>query len=208
MYLFRDTPVDLNSNLRIIHAIPSALKVDIYLSGELIATNLSFGEVSNYKNIQYGEYEFQLFKAGTYDTPLYTTEIYIYPKSFNTMSIVTNDSKISLLQLKDATSLSEDATLSFIRFINLSPNAPLLNLALPNGEQLFNGVEYLETTGYYPLSPGIYNFKVYIYPAQGIYKYINEVKLSPGEFITIYIVGLYKDNPALGYVLTHDGAKI
>ena len=66
-------------------------------------------------------------------------------------------------------------------------------------------VEYLETTGYYPVSPAIYDFKVTLSSFSGLYKYINDKKLENGRFYTIYIIGLLNGNPELGYLLVEDG---
>ena len=88
--------------------------------------------------------------------------------------------------------------------INLSPNSPLLSLSLPNNIELFNSVEYLETTGYYMLSSGIYNLQVTVASDQSITKYIKNISLYNGNFYTIYIIGLFNDTPQLGYLLTVD----
>lgn len=95
----------------------------------------------------------------------------------------------------------------FLRFIHLSPNSPLISLSLSNDEILFNNVEYLETTGYYPLSPAIYDFKVTFSSFAGLIKYINDKKLTNGRFYTIYIIGLLNKEPKLGYLLVEDGIE-
>ena len=95
-------------------------------------------------------------------------------------------------------------TLAFLRFINLSPNAPLLSLSLPNGTVLFNGAEYLETTGYYQVSSGIYNFEVLLGSSEVTAKYIKNLTLDGNKFYTIYIIGLFNDKPPLGYLFVED----
>ena len=93
---------------------------------------------------------------------------------------------------------------TFLRFMNLSPNSPLLSLSLPNNTELFNSVEYLETTGYYMISSGIYNLQVTIASDESVKKYINNISFDNGNFYTIYIIGLFNDTPKLGYLLTVD----
>ena len=66
---------------------------------------------------------------------------------------------------------------------------------------------YLETTGYYPLSPAIYDFKVTFSSFAGLIKYINDKKLTNGRFYTIYIIGLLNKEPKLGYLLVEDGIE-
>lgn len=143
----------IETSVRILHAVPNAPNVDIYLNGSLIASNLAFGKISEYMQISPGEYEFQLYPTGTYDKPLLSQNIQLISNSNYTVSIVTLANNLFLFRLKDD-NVPSSKSQSLLRFINLSSNAPLLSLALPNGVTLFNEAEYLETTGYYQLSPG------------------------------------------------------
>ena len=96
--------------------------------------------------------------------------------------------------------------LSYVRFINLAPTAPLLSLRLPDDRVLFNETSYLETNNYYPTSPGVYNFIVST--SDGNFsKYISDIHLTPNLYITIYMIGLYDKTPPLGYILVKDGLK-
>lgn len=200
--LNRSLPI-LNSNIRVLHAVPTAGAVDVYANGNLITPRVSFGNLTDYKTLPPGSYEFQLFKAGTYDTPLLTQDITVIPSSNYTISVVTLQSNLYLFRLKDDNVPSTKIS-TFLRFMNLSPNAPLLNLSLPNNIELFNGVEYLETTGYYMLSSGIYNLQVTISAADVVTKYIKNLSFDNGKFYTIYVIGLFNDKPPLGYLLTVD----
>ena len=149
----------VETSIRILHAVPNAPNVDVYLNGSLITSNLAFGKISKYIQIPPEEYEFQLFRAGTYDKPLLSQNVQLIANANYTVSIVTLANNLYLFRLKDD-NVPVSKSQAFLRFINLSSNAPLLSLALPNGITLFNEAEYLETTGYYQLSPGIYNFEV------------------------------------------------
>ena len=203
MTFLRETLIDLKSNIRFIHALPNGGAVDVYASGELISENLDFGKYSNYIPLNSGSYEIQLYPAGLYDKPLLTKTINLLPKSLSTISIISLSGSIDLFSLND--SFSGNLSNSFIRFINLSQNAPLLTLSLSNNDSLFNNVEYLETTGYYPLSPGYYNFRVIFSSAQVISKFIRELQLINGQFYTIYIIGSLNSSPQLGYLVLKDG---
>lgn len=204
--LFRQNLPNLQSKMRFLHAIPSAPAVDIYLDGNFIGKNLAFSEISCYENISPGNHELQLYRTGTYDTPLFTKSIDILPDTSSTVNIVTLGGRIDILVLNDA-SMKGNMTNCFLRFIHLSPNAPLISLSLPNDIVLFDNVEYLETTGYYPLSPAIYNFKVTFSAISGLEKYINNKTLRNGKFYTIYIIGLLNMKPQIGYLMVEDGSN-
>ncbi|MGL4773814.1 MAG: DUF4397 domain-containing protein [Clostridium sp.] len=204
MYLFRETLPKLKGNLRFLHASPNAPNVDIYADGEPVATNLNFSDISKYNELAPGQHKIQIFKSGTYDTPLLSEEYLVIPGTHFTLAVILLESTIELLTLKDA-NISGKTEGSFIRFINLSPSAPLLSLSLPTGDVLFNSVEYIETTGYYPLSAGIYNFVVSASNASVFSKYIKNMNLKPGDFTTIYILGQFKTAPKIGYLSVLDG---
>ena len=193
----------IETSVRILHAVPNAPNVDIYLNGSLITRNLAIGKISKYMQISPGEYEFQLYPTGTYDKPLLSQNIQLISNSNYTVSIVTLANNLFLFRLKDD-NVPSSKSQSLLRFINLSSNAPLLSLALPNGVTLFNEAEYLETTGYYQLSPGIYNFEILLGSSQITTKYINNITLDGGKFYTIYIIGLFNDKPPLGYLFVDD----
>lgn len=193
----------VDTSVRILHAVPNAPNVDVYLNGSLLTSNLSFGKISKYTIFSPGEYEFQLFPTGTYDKPLLSQTIQLIANANYTVSIVTLSNDLYLFRLKDD-NIPATKSQAFLRFINLSSNAPLLSLALPNGITLFNQAEYLETTGYYPLSAGIYNFEVLLGSSQVTTKFIKNITLDVSRFYTIYIIGLFNDKPPLGYLFVDD----
>ena len=119
------------------------------------------------------------------------------------MSAVLLESTLTLFALKDNAPKGTN-TLSFLRFINFSPNAPLLTLSLPGGDTLFNGVEYLETTGFYPLSAGLYNFVMTATNDASFKKFINNIQLEEDSDHTIFIIGLVDEKPRLGFIITDD----
>lgn len=206
MAMFEEFLPRINGNIRLLHAAPGVGAIDIYSNGDPIAMNISFSNITDYKAINSGKSEIQIYNAGTYDTPIYTETIEIIPNTTSTLCVTLLESTIQLLKLKDGspTGASND---SYLRFINLSPDAPLLTLSLPNGDILFNGVEYLETTGYYPLSPGIYDFKVEATTAAALSKFVRDTNLRGGYFHTLYIIGLFGNNPRLGSLFKQDGIE-
>ena len=206
MLLFRESLPSLSGSLRLFHAAANAPSVDVYSNGSLISENLSFGMMTDYMDFPVGNYEIQVYNSGTYDNPLYSETIEIIPNEIVTLNLILLESTLSIFSLKDASSSSSTGPLSFLRFINLSPNAPLLTLSLPNDEKLFNSVEYLETTGYYTLSPGIYNFLLTASEASFAEKFINDLNLRSSSFHTIYVIGLIdKLQPPFGYYFANDG---
>ena len=200
-YIRLNTP-DVNSSIRILHAVPNAPNIDVYANGSLILSDLSFSSISNYLILSPGTYELQVYRSGFYDTPLATQSVQLAPSANYTISVVTLGG-LFLFKLRDA-SIATSTEYTYLRFMNLSQSAPLLNLDLPNGNELFTAVEYLETTGYYTTSPGIYNFRVESTGGIALNKNIKNLTLEGGKLYTIYILGIFNGNPPLGYLFVED----
>ena len=194
---------NLQSKIRFIHGIPTAPAVDVYLDGEVSFKNLKFSDITCYENISPGKYKIKIYAAGTYDNPLISKDIDILPTKTLSISIVALTDSVDIFVLNDS-NVKKETTSSALRFIHLSPNTPLISLLLPNDMVLFSNVEYLESTGYYTLSPAIYDFKVSFSGASGLYKYINNKTMNAGKAYTIYIIGLLNKTPTLGYLLVED----
>lgn len=200
---FQNTLPSVKSKVRFLHAVPLAGNIDIYANNTLMASNVSFGKISDYKSLSSDQYKIEIYNTGTHDVPIYSEDIQFTPNVSYTLSLNTLADSFYLFKLKDD-SISTSNTNSLLRFINLSRNAPLLSLSLPTGEILFNSVEYLETTGYYHLSSGIYNLEVSIGSASNASKFIKNLTLDGNKFYTIYIIGLFNDKPPLGYLFLED----
>ena len=199
----RTAPPNVNSYIRILNAFPKGPNIDIYANGLLIANDIAFSKVSKYFSLVPNNYEIQIYKSGTYDKPLFSKKISLVGKQYYTACVSKLNNDIYLLTLKDG-NLASQKTPSFLRFINLSPNSPLLSLSLPNNVTLFDDVEYLETTDYYKLSSGIYNFEVGFASDDNISKFLKNVILDNGKSYTLYIIGLFKDKPRVGSLLVQD----
>lgn len=203
MFLFRDSLPDMKGKIRLLHAAAGAKAIDIYVDGNILATNLDFGEITSYQDISPGKHEFKIFATGKSTNPLFTDTYEIIPNEIVTMSAVLLESTLTLFALKDNPPKGIQS-LAYLRFINFSPNSPLLTLSLPGGDTLFNGVEYLETTGFYPLSAGLYNFIMTATNDPSFKKFINDIQLEPDSDHTIFVIGLVDDKPQLGFLITDD----
>ena len=202
MILFDDNFPRIDGKIRLMHAIPDAPLVDVYANGKLLYKNLAFADVTKYINVPAGTYEIQLYRSGEKNNLLITESYQVIADSVSTIAVTYANNEISFFVLDDSHGICMPEFAS-VRFINLSPDSELLTLRLPENKVLFNEVSYLETNEYYPLSAGIYNFIV-INADSTFEKYISNIHLKNGTFITIYIIGLFKGKPNAGYILLKD----
>jgi len=92
-----------------------------------------------------------------------------------------------------------------IRFAHLSPNAPNVDITLPDGTVLFGNVGYKEVTDYLLVYPGTYILQARPAGTYDVVLYIPNITLLPDRFYTVYAVGLAGEIPPLQVLIPLDG---
>ncbi len=193
-----------NSYIRILHASPDAPPVDIYVNNNLIAKNLKYSQFTQYVSIMPGEYTIKVFPTNTKSNPVINTSLNIPANKIYTAAAIGKLANISLYPIEDPR-LRPSRTRARVRFIHLSPNAPNVDITLPNGYPLFEDVGYKEITDYIPLKPATYTIEVRPSGSDDVVLYVPNIKLSSNKFYTIYAIGLVGDTPPLQVLIPLDG---
>lgn len=194
-----------DSYVRILHASPDAPPVDIYANGNQIAKNLKYKQLTEYVPVKSGEYNIQVFPAGQKTNPVIDTQFTVPSENSFTVAAVGKLSDISLLPIMEMYMPMVDKRKSYIRFAHLSPNAPAVDITLPDESILFSDVSFKEYTDYLYVAPGNYTLQVKPTGKDDVVLTVPNVKLSPGTIYTVYAVGLLGDNPPLDAILSVDG---
>lgn len=195
---------NLNCNIRFFNAAPTS-NIDIYLNDKIISKSLVFSKITKYKIFPAGEYELKIYDSNNSSKLLFSEDVVFLPQSTLTLSAIILESSLSIFTLTDGLTLPNIQN-GYLRFINFSPDSPLLTLSLSNENILFNDVQYIESTNYTKLTKGTYDFLLSLTESpEGFKKYISNIKINKGFFYTIYIIGQFDGEPKLGYYLTKDG---
>jgi hypothetical protein len=202
---YTEMPAASDSYVRLLHASPDAPPVDIYANGNLIARNLAYKQLTDYVPVKPGEYTVQVFPTGQTTNPVINTKLTVPPMSSFTIAAVGNLANISLFPIMEVYMPMVDKRSSYVRFAHLSPDAPAVDIVLPDGTTLFSNVSYKEVANYLAVSPGNYTLLVKPAGQNQVVLTVPNVKLSPGTIYTIYAVGLLNGNPPLDAVLSVDG---
>ncbi|RZL09260.1 MAG: DUF4397 domain-containing protein [Pedobacter sp.] len=101
--------------------------------------------------------------------------------------LIDKSDKMDVLLIKDDfTTVSTEK--AFIRFINLSPDAPTLDLSLSNDVNLVSMLAYKSASEFQPIDPKTYSFTV---SSNGILKAsLNDQVLTAGAYYTVFSKGL------------------
>jgi hypothetical protein len=189
--------------IRVLHAVPDAPNVDVYADDQLIAKDLAFGKYTDYISVPEGNYEITVYAAGTKSNPVLDNMLTIRPDTIHTIAAVGTLNTIGVLAIPDRMAGSDSGAL--VRFCHLSPNAPAVDITLPDGTILFRNVSFKQLTPYLSVNPMNYTLQVRAAGTSTVVLTVPNVNLRSGMVYTIYAIGLVGREPELSALLVTDG---
>lgn len=206
-YMREDTynrmPERSMGSLRVLHAVPDAPNVDIYVNDEMIAKDLGFGENTPYIRVPAGKHHISLYVAGTKDSPVLTNSLVVVPNSATTVAAAGTLDTIGFLAIPDSP-MSIPSGKAMVRFSHLSPNAPAVDITLPDGTVLLDDVSFKELTSYIAVSPMSYTLQVRPAGTSEVVLSVPNVRLQPNTAYTVYALGFAGREPELEALLLTD----
>ncbi|HDX9589789.1 TPA: DUF4397 domain-containing protein [Bacillus pseudomycoides] len=184
----------LPSYVRILHGSPDSSAVDIVINGQKVVKNISFKQYSPYLSLTQGQYRVDIVPAGG-ETPIFSTLVPIMGNHAYTLAAIGNADKLQLLTLTDNTPLPFGQ--AKIRFVQLSPDAPQVDVSLKDGEKLFEKVSFKQATDYLQVSPGIADIEITATGTKNVILTIPEVKIEANKIYTIVALGYVNKSPKL-----------
>ncbi len=190
--------------VRVIHTVPDAPEVDVYANDKLIISDLAYGDYTDYLSIPEGTYKISLYVAGTKNSPVLANMLTVNKNSILTVAAVGTLSDIGLLAITDANK-SRKTEKAMIRFIHLSPNAPAVDITLPNGTVIFSNVSFKQKTPYIDVDPMNYTLQVRAAGTSNVVLTVPNVNLIADKYYSVYAIGLVEETPELEALLLLDG---
>lgn len=192
--------------IRLLHAAPGAPNVDIYLNDKIIANNLSYSQFTVYLSIPEGNYRISLYLAGTKDSPILSNTLVLNGDMIMTMAVIGTPSAMEFLAIPDYHENIPIANgMAVLRFVHLSSNSPSLDVTLPDGTIIFQNVSYKEHTLYYAITANNYTFLVKEAGTSTVVLSVPEINLASKTVHTIYVIGLFEDQPQIEPLVLFDG---
>lgn len=182
-------PVQL-AGLSLINAVPSTELLDVYADNNRTTNaDFGFGTKVDYINAYIGSRNITVTRKNT-TIPLYSERFTLENQVGYSLFVIDQLASVKLLMIKDNLS-APAAGKAKIRFVHVSPDAPLLYLGVEgNPNHLFSGKVFREYTDFEEISaPERVNFQVKN-AAGTVLATIADVKLETGKTYTIYARGL------------------
>jgi hypothetical protein len=197
------------SNIRFLNADPCQQAVDIFVNGRLLVSSLGYQQIAGYFSVKPCAYEIEVFpsgKGGCGKYPVDAACFAVCPKS--AMTIAAGGGCGGLLGIAEAYDPCvrvRDRCKAYVRFVNISPNAPPLDVAVAGGSRLFQNVSYTTRSRYIPVDPGSYALRLMPSGSRQPGLTMNPVTFDRGTSSTVYAVGFIGGTPPLELVAVTDG---
>jgi hypothetical protein len=185
--------------IRFFHASPGAPPVDIYINDCLAVNRLAYSCFSRYLSLRRGQYNIKIYPAGETRNPVINQTICVPNTTNATFAVIGTLPNLKLYQINDPVSCN--CPDSCIRFVHLSPNAPNVNITLPNESRLFSNVSFKETTYFIPVMPGSYTIQLRPTNTNKVV-FETTLRVMSDRCYTVYAVGLVGKEPPLKAVVS------
>ncbi|QWI10964.1 DUF4397 domain-containing protein [Bacillus mycoides] len=188
----------LPSHMRIFHTAPHTPAVDIIINGQKVIKNISFKQFSPYLSLVQGKYRIDIVPVGN-ETPIFSALVPIMGNHTYTLAAVNSDNHLQLQPILDNTHLPSGQ--AKIRFAHFSPDTPVVNVNLKDGDHLFENVLFKQITDFLQVSPGTADIEVSLADTKKVLLTIPKFNVEPNTIYTISIVGYSTEDPKLETVI-------
>lgn len=187
--------------VRLFHASPDAPPVDIYINNNLVFRSLAFGNFTEYVPLSMGNYKIEVYPEGEKGKYILTQNIQIPENQVITVAAVGFLNDLELVSYTESNPNNLQVDMSRLRVINLSPNAPEVDVYI-DSNVAFTDIGFLDATDYLELSSGNYDLRINI--AQNDEELLRlQPDLKSQKVYTVYMLG---DSSNLTAIQSLDGS--
>ncbi|WP_404442174.1 DUF4397 domain-containing protein [Sutcliffiella horikoshii] len=188
----RTQPSSDKAHLRVLHASPGLMPVDIKVNNSPEWRDLRYTNSSSYITIQPTNNQLEVFQSGR---KLAAGTLEATPGKSYTIAIAGMKDKLQLIPVEDDSSVPQSE--SKMRFLHLSPDAVSVDLAVKKGDVVFSDIPYTGISDYLGLTPMTVDLEIRLTGTKDIVLPLNRVSLKPDVAYTVVAVGLVKGSPTL-----------
>lgn len=190
--------------IRFLHASPGAPEeVDVYVNGQRYINNLAYREFTEYLDIPPGSHQITIYRAGERRNPMARQTFNVEQQTIQTIAVIGRQN-IGLFRIPEPR-IGKSRDFAYVRFAQLSPNIPQVDLRLQDGKTIAQGIGYRGISNYTPIQPGRHVFNLYESGTNRRILYVPNINLKGDRFYTVYAVGLAGEAPPLQLLFPLDG---
>ena len=196
--------ITLFGYIRFLNASPAQSDVDIYVNGRKVASNLLYRGFTEYLKVFPGWYRVAVFPAGKRTNPLTVANIQLRSNQIYTAALIGLDT--FELQVLNDTRRVLNPNRAYVRFAQLSPNAPQMD-AYWDDALVVSELDYQDVSRYLAATPGSHNLKMRDTLSGAVILEDPDITVQGGKAYTIYVVGDIYDRTGLQVIIPLEGTS-
>lgn len=200
-----DTGEMESARLRVVHASPDAPAVDVCSGSARVVEGATFPAATDYLTVPAGTVPVNVIPAGMScdSAGVIEADLMLAADSDTTVAAVNVLDEIEPLVLTDDNT-APAAGMARVRFVHASPDAPTVDITLPDGTTLFDNISFKEVGDYIEAGAGTLDLDVRDETGMTVVLELNDVTLEDGGVYTVYAIGFFDGDPALDAFITRD----
>jgi len=176
-----------NSLVKVIHASPDAPGVDLLVDNAIAGTNLTFPNNTGYLTVPSGTRNIKVNVTGTMTTVIEANVDFMQNRNYSVFAVNSVSSIEPLLIEDDLTEPAQGK--AHVRFIHLSPDAPVVDITLTDGTVVFGNKAFKDFTPFTPLDAGSYDLEVRVAGTTTVALDLPVITVEAGKIYTIFAKG-------------------
>ncbi|MDR6225127.1 DUF4397 domain-containing protein [Desmospora profundinema] len=187
------------TRVRILHASPGTAQVNVNIDGRRLATNLGYGNASNYIDLPPRTYRVEVFRRGE---PVLQERVTLEAGNVYTLAAVNRPRQLELLTIVDDPEVEQGKV--HLRFGHLSPDTPTVDVTISENI-MYPDVRFKEVTRYLTVHPATEEVEVFIDDRRQKILTVPRVTFQANQAYSAYLIGLSQGRPRLNLLLLRDG---
>ncbi|MBT2649067.1 DUF4397 domain-containing protein [Bacillus sp. ISL-34] len=185
------------AQIRFLHAAPTVPSFDVYINELRIIENFSYKENNGYLPLPPGKYQLDIYRSGQNSSPLLNCKVALESGSSYTIALAPAQADESLKMLSFEDNPFVPPNEAKFRFIQLSHDLLTVDIAVKDGDVVFDQLHFRKASEYLNIHPMIVNFEVRIAGTKEIALPLPNKAFQVNTPSTIYIIGSNRKSSSL-----------
>lgn len=194
-------PAQTEAFVRVAHLSPDAPNVDVWVDGARVLQDVPFETFSAYLEVPSGDRRVQVTPTGASSPMVIDATLSLTAGTYYTVAATGLLSSIGAAVLVDDPETTQNG--AKIRFVHAGPDAPNVDITLPDGTILFADVAFNEAEGFLTTPGGSYDLQVRVAGTDNVVLSFDNVTLEDGTIYSVFATGLVSDS-SLGAIVALD----
>ncbi|MFD9628433.1 DUF4397 domain-containing protein [Peribacillus muralis] len=188
---YEQMKVILPAQVRILQAASAAPSMDVHVNGAPLIKNLSFKESSGYLSLPSGTSQLDIYRSEETRLPLLRQKMELEGGTSYTLAAAFANESLTISPFKDLPDVPQHE--AKFRFIHLSADIPPVDIAVKDGDVVFEAVAFQQASDYLTIHPMIVDLEIREKGGKQIVSSLLNTEFKENTASTLFITGVDRE---------------